>query len=66
MRQTSTRNNSTTMDLIDEAITAINLVVDGKQLSYTKAAKKFKVDRSMLSQRHQGRQAPQSTTLANN
>jgi hypothetical protein len=37
-RQTSTCDNSTTMDPINEAIAATNLVIGGKQLLHTKAA----------------------------
>jgi hypothetical protein len=36
------------MGQIDKAIAAIELLGDGEQLSYTKAAEKFNMDCSML------------------
>jgi hypothetical protein len=50
---------------IDNAIAAIESPEAGGRLSYTKAADHFGIDRSTLAQRHQGRQAPWDTQIAN-
>ena len=54
----STRNNSTTMAPIDDALAAINALEPGEKLVYQKIANQFGVDRLTLAQRHRGVQAP--------
>jgi hypothetical protein len=49
------------MDLIQAAIEELESHELGDRLSYTKLAAKYNVDRSTLSQRHQGHQAPRKT-----
>jgi hypothetical protein len=56
---TLTRHNSIDMDPIQAAIAAFESRELGEQTSYTKIAAKYNVDRSTLSRRHQGLQAPQ-------
>lgn len=50
---------------IDKAIGWLELPDNTGQLSYSKVAEKFEVDRSTLVRRYKGRQAPRSTLLAN-
>lgn len=47
------------MDPIQATIAAFESRELGEQTSYTKIAAKYNVDRSTLSRRHQGSQAPQ-------
>jgi hypothetical protein len=56
--QFSTRNNSTTMAPIDDAIAAIESREAGEKFTYQSIADQFGVDRSTLSRRHKGCQAP--------
>jgi AraC-like DNA-binding protein len=46
------RHNSTTMDLIQEAIEDIKSREDGASFSYREVAKRFGVSRSTLARRH--------------
>jgi hypothetical protein len=48
------------MTAIQDAIAAIERMGKGASFSYTEVAKDFKVDRSTLSRRHQGKQAPRA------
>jgi hypothetical protein len=50
----STRNSSTTMAPIDDAVAAIKLLEDGEHFTYQAIANQFGVNRVTLSQRHQG------------
>ncbi|KAF2827175.1 hypothetical protein CC86DRAFT_369385 [Ophiobolus disseminans] len=52
------------MDPIDEAIEAINSREPGDKLVYQEYADFFEVDRSTLSQRHNGRQTSRNTKKA--
>jgi hypothetical protein len=51
--QTSTRNNSTTIAPIDEALAAIEALGPEEKLVYQKIADQYGVDRSTLARRHQ-------------
>lgn len=55
---TSTRNNSTAMAPIDNALAAIKALDLREKLVYQRIADKFGVDRSTLARRHKGAQAP--------
>jgi hypothetical protein len=59
--RTSTRYNSINMDPIQAAIEELKSYELGDRLSYTKLAAKYDIDRSTLSRRHQGLQAPRET-----
>jgi hypothetical protein len=48
------------MTAIQDAIPAIERMSEGASFLYTKVAKDFKFDRSTLSRRHQGKQAPRA------
>jgi hypothetical protein len=52
----STRNNSTTMNPILDAIAAIDSAEPGERLSYPAAGTKFNVNAETLRRRHQGTQ----------
>jgi hypothetical protein len=51
-RPFSTRNNSTTMASIDDAVAAIELLEDGEYFTYQAIADQFGVNRVTLSRRH--------------
>jgi hypothetical protein len=59
----STRNDSTTMTPIKEAIAAIELRALGDDLVYQEYADWFGVDWVTLAQRHQGRQASRTAKI---
>jgi hypothetical protein len=63
--QTSTRNNSTTMALIDDAIAAIKLRERGEHFSYQAIADEFGMQRSTLSQRRRSCQGCQDSQKTN-
>jgi hypothetical protein len=60
---TSTRDNSTTMTLIEEAIAAIDSRALGDDLVYQEYADWFGVDRVTLARRHQGRQGSRTAKI---
>jgi len=62
---TSTRDNSTTMSPIDDALAAIEALELGETLVYQKVADQFGVDRSTLARRHKGVQAHRETKDSN-
>ncbi|KAF2865772.1 hypothetical protein BDV95DRAFT_623534 [Massariosphaeria phaeospora] len=62
---TSTRNNSTAMAPINDALAAIKALDSGKKLVYQKIADQFGVDRSTLARRHKAVQAPRETKDSN-
>jgi hypothetical protein len=53
------------MDPIQAAIAELESQNEGEKLSYTKLAAKYNIDRSTLSRRHQGLQAPKKTKEQN-
>jgi hypothetical protein len=61
----ATCNNSTNMDLINEAIAAINLRHPENKVVYQEYADFFGVKRVTLSQRHQGCQVPREAKECN-
>ncbi|KAJ8113922.1 hypothetical protein OPT61_g4067 [Boeremia exigua] len=63
--QTSTRNNSTTMAPIDEALAAIEALGPGEKLVYQKIADQYSVDRSTLARRHRRVQNSQEAKHSN-
>jgi hypothetical protein len=60
----STRNNSTTMAPIDDAVAAIESLEDGEHFTYQAIANQSGVNRVMLSQRHRGHQRPREAKEA--
>jgi hypothetical protein len=62
---TLTRNYSTTMAPIDDALAAIEALDSGEKLVYQKIADQFGVDRSTLARRHKGVQAPREAKDSN-
>jgi hypothetical protein len=63
-RLSSTRNNSTTMAPIDDAVAAIKLLEDGEHFMYQAIVNQFGVNRVTLSQRHWGCQHPREAKEA--